>query len=100
MNTIIEKIEQEKNEQEIIKRIERAITYLYGLIGNFDYTINIEKNPLMKIKIFIYTNIRKLTITEIKNIPVILEYYNFNLDSISSRNKKFKGCLTFEISIN
>ena len=101
MNTIIEKIEQEKIEQEIIKRIEHAMNDVNDLIlGNVDYNINLEKNPLMKIKIFVYTNITVLSINDIKKIPAIIEYFNFNLNSISSRNKKFKGCLAFEISIN
>ena len=51
-------------------------------------------------KVFIYTDMKRITVNEINTILSIFHEHDYYLEAITSKNKEFKGCLTFEISIN
>ena len=51
-------------------------------------------------KVFIYTDMKRIPINEINTILSIFHEHDYYLEAITSKNKEFKGCLTFEITIN
>ena len=51
-------------------------------------------------KVFIYTDMKRIPVNEINTILSIFHEHDYYLEAITSKNKEFKGCLTFEILIN
>ena len=43
---------------------------------------------------------KRIPVNEINTILSIFHEHDYYLEAITSKNKEFKGCLTFEISIN
>ena len=78
------------NVKDVINQIKENITdfncYISLVIG-----IN---------KVFIYTDMKRIPINEINTILSIFHEHDYYLEAITSKNKEFKGCLTFEILIN
>ena len=77
-----------------IRTIVRKITELI-MDFRYDISLALEKN-----KVFIYTDIKRILASEVNLILCIFQEYNYDLEAISTKNKEFKDCLTFEISIN
>ena len=77
-----------------IRTIVRKIT---ELIMDFRYDISLEFNNK---EAFISTDMKRIFPREITQIENIFKDYGYVLNAISTKNKEFKGCLTFEISIN
>lgn len=77
-----------------IRTIVRKIT---ELIMDFRYDISLEFNNK---EAFISTDMKRIFPREILQIGNIFNDYGYILNAISTKNKEFKGCLTFEISIN
>ena len=86
-----------KNECDIIDNIKDAIDSIKEDITDFESYISLA---LEKNKVFIYTDIKRILASEVNLILCIFQEYNYDLESISTKNKEFKGCLAFEISIN
>ena len=86
-----------KNECDIIDNIKDAIDSIKEDITDFESYISLA---LEKNKVFIYTDIKRILASEVNLILCIFQEYNYDLETISTKNKEFKGCLTFEISIN
>ena len=78
------------NVKDVINQIKENITdfncYISLVIG-----IN---------KVFIYTDIKRIPVNEVNSILCIFQEYDYYFEAISTKNKEFKGCLTFEITIN
>ena len=85
------------NIKEVINQIKENIIdfncYISLEIGINSLTIGINK-------VFIYTDMKRIPVNEINTILSIFHEHDYYLEAITSKNKKFKGCLTFEISIN
>ncbi len=77
-----------------IRTIVRKIT---ELIMDFRYDISLEFNNK---EAFISTDMKRIFPREILQIGNIFNDYGYVLNAISTKNKEFKDCLTFEISIN
>ena len=86
-----------KNECDIIDNIKDAIDSIKEDITDFESYISLA---LEKNKVFIYTDIKRILASEVNLILCIFQEYNYDLDAISTKNKEFKGCMAFEISIN
>ena len=86
-----------KNECDIIDNIKDAIDSIKEDITDFESYISLA---LEKNKVFIYTDIKRILASEVNLILCIFQEYNYDLEAISTKNKEFKDCLTFEISIN
>lgn len=86
-----------KNECDIIDNIKDAIDSIKGDITDFESYISLA---LEKNKVFIYTDIKRILASEVNLILCIFQEYNYDLEAISTKNKEFKGCLTFEITVN
>ena len=86
-----------KNENNIIENMKNAIDCIKEDITDFNSYISLA---LEKNKVFINTDIKRIFHLEILLIMDIFKDYGYNLNAISTKNKEFKGCLTFEISIN
>ena len=77
-----------------IRTIVRKIT---ELIMDFRYDISLEFNNK---EAFISTDIKRIFPREITQIENIFKDYGYVLNAISTKNKEFKNCFVFEISIN
>ena len=77
-----------------IRTIVRKIT---ELIIDFRYDISLEFNNK---EAFISTDMKRIFPREILQIENIFNDYGYILNAISTKNKEFKGCMAFEISIN
>ena len=77
-----------------IRTIVRKIT---ELIMDFRYDISLEFNNK---EAFISTDMKRIFPREILQIGNIFNDYGYILNAISTKNKEFKGCLTFEITVN
>ncbi len=86
-----------KNECDIIDNIKDAIDSIKEDITDFESYISLA---LEKNKVFIYTDIKRILASEVNLILCIFQEYNYDLEAISTKNKEFKGCMAFEISIN
>ena len=86
-----------KNECDIIDNIKDAIDSIKEDITDFESYISLA---LEKNKVFIYTDIKRILASEVNLILCIFQEYNYDLEAISTKNKEFKDCLTFEIFIN
>ena len=86
-----------KNECDIIDNIKDAIDSIKEDITDFESYISLA---LEKNKVFIYTDIKRILASEVNLILCIFQEYNYDLEAISTKNKEFKNCFVFEISIN
>ena len=93
----IVKVKKMKNECDIIDNIKDAIDSIKEDITDFESYISLA---LEKNKVFIYTDIKRILASEVNLILCIFQEYNYDLEAISTKNKEFKDCMTFEISIN
>ena len=82
---------------DIIDNIKDAIDCIKEDITDFNSYISLA---LEKNKVFIYTDIKRILATEVNSILCIFQEYDYELEAISTKNKEFKGCLTFEITVN
>ena len=85
----------EKND--IIDNIKDALECIKEDITDFNCYIfpALENN-----KVFIHTDIKRISANEINSILCIFQEYDYYFEAISTKNKEFKGCITFEITIN
>ena len=81
----------------IICEIITIVRKITELIMDFRYDISLEFNNK---EAFISTDMKRIFPREILQIGNIFNDYGYILNAISKKNKEFKGCLTFEISIN
>ena len=86
-----------KDENNIIENMKNAIDYIKENVIVFKSYMSLE---FENNEIFINTDIKRIFPSEILLIMDIFKDYGYNLNAISTKNKEFKGCLTFEISIN
>ena len=86
-----------KNENNIIENMKNAIDYIKENVIVFKSYMSLE---FENNEIFINTDIKRIFPSEILLIMDIFKDYGYNLNAVSTKNKEFKGCLTFEISIN
>ena len=86
-----------KDENNIIENMKNAIDCIKEDITDFNSYISLA---LEKNKVFIYTDIKRILASEVNLILCIFQEYNYDLEAISTKNKEFKGCIAFEISIN
>ena len=90
--------ESEKiGKEAIIDCIGFIVKKINTLIIDFKYNILLEFNDK---EAFISTDIKRIFPREITQIENIFKDYGYVLNAVSTKNKEFKGCLTFEISIN
>ena len=83
--------------EEKIDNIKDAVNCIKEDITDFNCYISLA---LESNEVFIYTDIKRLPINEINSILCIFQEYDYSFEAISTKNKEFKGCLTFEIIIN
>ena len=86
-----------KDENNIIENMKNAIDYIKENVIVFKSYMSLE---FENNEIFINTDIKRIFPSEILLIMDIFKDYGYNLNAVSTKNKEFKGCLTFEISIN
>ena len=86
-----------KDENNIIENMKNAIDYIKENVIVFKSYMSLE---FENNEIFINTDIKRIFPSEILLIMDIFKDYGYNLNAISTKNKEFKGCLAFEISIN
>ena len=86
-----------KNENNVIENMKNAIDYIKENVIVFKSYMSLE---FENNEIFINTDIKRIFPSEILLIMDIFKDYGYNLNAVSTKNKEFKGCLTFEISIN
>ena len=91
-------------ENDIIDNIKEVINQIKENIIDFNCYISLE-NGINSLtiginKVFIYTDMKRIPVNEINTILSIFHEHDYYLEAITSKNKEFKGCLTFEISIN
>ena len=91
-------------ENDIIDNIKEVINQIKENIIDFNCYISLEigiNSLTIGInKVFIYTDMKRIPVNEINTILSIFHEHDYYLEAITSKNKEFKGCLTFEISIN
>ena len=91
-------------ENDIIDNIKEVINQIKENIIDFNCYISLEigiNSLTIGInKVFIYTDMKRILVNEINTILSIFHEHDYYLEAITSKNKEFKGCLTFEISIN
>lgn len=86
-----------KDENNIIENMKNAIDYIKENVIVFKSYMSLE---FENNEIFINTDIKRIFPSEILLIMDIFKDYGYNLNAVSTKNKEFKGCLTFEIFIN
>ena len=86
-----------KDENNIIENMKNAIDYIKENVIVFKSYMSLE---FENNEIFINTDIKRIFPSEILLIMDIFKDYGYNLNVISTKNKEFKGCLTFEITVN
>ena len=93
-----------ETETDIIDNIKEVINQIKENIIDFNCYISLEigiNSLTIGInKVFIYTDMKRIPVNEINTILSIFHEHDYYLEAITSKNKEFKGCLTFEISIN
>ena len=91
-------------ENDIIDNIKEVINQIKENIIDFNCYISLEigiNSLTIGInKVFIYTDMKRILVNEINTILSIFHEHDYYLEAITSKNKEFKGCLTFEIYIN
>ena len=80
-----------KDENNIIENMKNAIDYIKEIYMSLEFENN---------EIFINTDIKRIFPSEILLIMDIFKDYGYNLNAVSTKNKEFKNCFVFEISIN
>ena len=86
-----------KDENNIIENMKNAIDYIKENVIVFKSYMSLE---FENNEIFINTDIKIIFSSEILQIMDIFKDYGYNLNAVSTKNKEFKGCLTFEIFIS
>ena len=86
-----------KDENNIIENMKNAIDYIKENVIVFKSYMSLE---FENNEIFINTDIKRIFPSEILLIMDIFKDYGYNLNAVSTKNKEFKNCFVFEISIN
>ena len=86
-----------KNENNVIENMKNAIDYIKENVIVFKSYMSLE---FENNEVFIYTDMKRIFPSEILQIMDIFKDYGYVLNAVSTKNKEFKNCFVFEISIN
>jgi hypothetical protein len=86
-----------KNENNVIENMKNAIDYIKENVIVFKSYMSLE---FENNEVFIYTDMKRIFPSEILQITDIFKDYGYVLNAVSTKNKEFKNCFVFEISIN